>query len=233
MDLKDQMKVLALRECPKEACGFVLSKGDDLEVVGVPNVAEIPQDYFRIDPQTYLRFVRMGKVKAYWHSHPRTDAVMSDADKAVAERMQLPLYVYSVTTDKMDLYVPTGYQVPLIGRPFVFGVFDCIGLVLDYYHQVLKIEIEDIPRTSDEIFKGFQKIAECARNRGFLLVDSLKTHDIIVMKIGRAEYCNHFGVITDKEMMLHQLMERSSAQVVYGGFWKRQTEMILRHRTQL
>ncbi len=34
-------------------------------------------------------------------------------------------------------------ELPLIGRPFVLGVYDCWGLVMSYYRQTHGIELHD------------------------------------------------------------------------------------------
>jgi proteasome lid subunit RPN8/RPN11 len=224
--LKEQMKQHALEESPKEACGFVLEHNIIERAI---NISETPRDTFVIDPRVYLEAKRKGTLKAYYHSHPSTLAVPSEADKSIAERMQLPLYIYSIPQDEVTVYIPNGYSVPLEGRAFVLGIHDCVGLVYDYYRQKFGIEFPDIIRNVDGVFNGFKDLIPTAQANGFRLVESPKEHDIIVMKLGRSTHCNHLAIYLKDGNILHQLVSRTSQQSVYGGFWKRQTHVILRH----
>lgn len=224
--LKEQIKTHALETPSLEVCGFVY-EGNSAKAV--PNISETPKDAFVIDPREYLEAKRTGKLIGYYHSHPTTGSKPSEADKAISERMQLPLYIYSIPEDVLTIYVPNGYEVPLLGRAFVLGIHDCAGLVVDYFKQKLKINIQDFSRDIAAVEKGFKDLIPFAKANGFILVDKPKEHDIIAMKLGRPTYCNHVGVMLSNGSMMHQVISRTSQVVVYGGYWQRSTAYVLRH----
>lgn len=58
-----------------EKCGVILMNGLCVEL---PNTALDPLDNFRIDPQDLAPYE--AEVVAFWHTHPRTSANLSDSD---------------------------------------------------------------------------------------------------------------------------------------------------------
>ncbi len=233
--LKPSIKAHALTDFPREACGLVIEE-DGVEIIQpTPNLAEKPTDWFSISPELYLTAFRSGKLRAYYHSHPKNDERFSEADKAVAEKLKLPLYVYSVVTDVLALYTPNGYVAPLEGRNFELGTHDCAGLVLDYFQQRLKITLSNLSRTGRFVADGIPNILDYCRENNLKLVSGPpKKHDIVLMRIGRSKmHCNHAGVMLDEKVMLHQLMNQRSGKAVYGGYWAGATRHILRHQTLL
>ncbi len=85
----------------REVCGFVIRRGDDLEVVAVPNAADryhvrdpahfprTSHDSYLMEPRAQLRVLEEletagGAVVAVWHSHIEVGAYFSDKDRADA-----------------------------------------------------------------------------------------------------------------------------------------------------
>lgn len=85
----------------REVCGFVVRRGERLEVVGVPNVADryhaldparfprSARDGYLMDPGAQLRVLQDaeaagGEVVAVWHSHLEVGAYFSEKDRADA-----------------------------------------------------------------------------------------------------------------------------------------------------
>lgn len=233
MTLKEQIRAHALKDAPKEACGFVVEISGSVCAWEVPNISEMPEHFFAIDPAKYLEARSKGKLLAYYHSHP-SGSVVSEADKSVSERLALPLYTYRIPQDDLQLYTPNGYAVPLEGRTFVPFVHDCVNLVIDYYRTVLKIHLADFPRTMSDLSNGYANLGQLMQKSRFhLVVDSPRQHDILLMRLGSCEFCNHAGVLIDGQTMLHQLMNRVSERTVYGGYWRRNTDSIWRHQSLL
>ena len=231
MDLKEQIRVLALAETPKEVCGFVFQEGQDLVASQRDNVHENPYHEFAIAPKEYLDAVRTKKLHGYFHSHVAESSVPSQGDKIVCEQVRLPLYIYSVRDDTLECYRPTGVTFPLEGRPFILGINDCAGLVIDYYRQVLNISLPDFTRTSEQVINGFPDLLAYASRNGFMQVTETRQNDVVLMKVGHPQpvSCNHVGVLVEPAVMLHQLISRPFARTVYGGYWQRATHYILRH----
>jgi [CysO sulfur-carrier protein]-S-L-cysteine hydrolase len=85
----------------REVCGFVVRRGNGLEVVPVPNVADryhgadperfprTSRDSYLMDPKVQLRLQREidawgGEIVAVWHSHVEVGAYFSEKDRADA-----------------------------------------------------------------------------------------------------------------------------------------------------
>jgi proteasome lid subunit RPN8/RPN11 len=233
-ELQAAIKAHAFEVFPNEACGFVCSVNGELVAVPTHNIAEKPTDYFTISAQAFLDAKQTGGLVGYYHSHPVTTSEFSDTDKAVAEKVLLPLYVYSVPQDAFNTYVPSGYVAPLEGRVFELGSYDCAGLVIDYYRSVLKITLGEFSRPGAFVVEGFPDIATYLKVNSLQAVSIPRIHDIILMRIGSSgSFCNHAGVFADEGVMLHQLLNTKSARVVYGGYWKASTRHFLRHKSQL
>lgn len=230
IELKEQIKQHALRENPKEACGFVLRVGENFSAKETPNVSPSPNHYFSIDPRLYLEAKRTGQLHGYYHSHPTSSADPTREDKAVAERVLLPLFVYSIPQDDLKVYHPTGLIAPLEGRPFILGAHDCAGLVIDYYKQVLNITLEDFPRGAAEVVNGFPDLINYIKRNNFQVVtEEPRDHDIIMMKHHHSTECNHCGIYLKGGLILHQVANKISSKTVYGGYWVKTTRYILRH----
>ena len=154
------------------------------------------------------------------------------SDVALAENLRLPLWVYSVLTDTFACYQPTGKKEPLVGRAFELGSHDCAGLVLDYYRDNLALNLEDFRRLFEYVDKGWPDLVNYMFRNSLYAVSAPQDGDILLMTLGRAKQVNHCGIYMSGSRMMHQLMNRRSEIVAYGGYWKRVTTHILRHKTQ-
>jgi [CysO sulfur-carrier protein]-S-L-cysteine hydrolase len=92
----------------REACGFVVARGEALEVVPVANVADryhardperfprTSRESYLMDPRAQLRLMEDldrsgGRVAAIWHSHVELGAYFSAKDRADALEDGVPL----------------------------------------------------------------------------------------------------------------------------------------------
>lgn len=60
-----------------ERCGFVTKRG---RIIELKNVADKPEDQFRIAPADTLKYLQRGDVVATWHTHPRSSPNLSGED---------------------------------------------------------------------------------------------------------------------------------------------------------
>lgn len=80
----------ALDAAPYECCGLLAGQGGQVtRIVPIPNVADDPQHFYRLDPQALTRaffdLQRSGlRLLAFYHSHPRGEPVPSETDVAQA-----------------------------------------------------------------------------------------------------------------------------------------------------
>lgn len=237
----------ARERAPEECCGLLARVGRKLVYLPVANAAAKPKEDFRISAEDWADAEDQGVITAVVHSHPGQSARLSAADRTAMEATALPWVIIEVREGEPVTHLvhePTGYQAPLVGRPFHHGVLDCYTLVRDYYQRELGIVLPEYEREDGWWEKGQDLYADNFEAAGFYPVgpDDLRQGDLIVMQV-RAEKANHAGVYladgrlkTEPEHhpvpggILHHLYGRDSKRDVFGGFWREAARFYMRHR---
>ena len=132
---KDKALEHAIRESPNEACGLVYLFKGRKKYVPATNIASDKLNQFTIDPKCWAETEDKGDIVGVFHSHVNCSAEPSIADKYASEKHKLKYYIVNPITEEWQSYEPVGYKDSLIGRPYVFGVYDCWSLVRDYYKE--------------------------------------------------------------------------------------------------
>jgi cell wall-associated NlpC family hydrolase len=213
---------------PNEACGFITHDG---ELLPQENIHHNPQQSFLIDPLAFMQ--QSGRIMAVYHSHPNASPLPSTADIASAERCNLPFVIISYPGGDLHSYMPRGVlPAPYEGRPFVYGVLDCLNLVADYYRQEFNLDIQDgerkcwnwwqDPANQTAFVEGFKQ-------RGFVQVEAPLPGDVIIMQLQGA--CpNHAAIyLGDNRILHHPGQNNLSRAEMYGHYWRQRTACILRH----
>lgn len=218
----------ARAEYPSEACGLVIERPSGLDYVPCRNVAEEIRGQFIMAAEDYARAEDGGKVVAVVHSHCDCPAKPSQADLKGCEQSGLPWHIVSIPNGTWESIRPSGYRAPLLGRDFVHGVFDCYSLIRDWYREERGIELPDFARRDEWWKAGENLYMDNFRVAGFTPVDTLEAGDVIIMQIG-SRVPNHAAVYIGGGLMIHHLQKRLSAREVYGGQWRKNTRVIVRH----
>ena len=226
----------ALEEYPREACGLVVYVNGKETYRRCRNTSSDKAN-FVLDPRDLADAEDAGEVVALVHTHPDTNNAMSEADRVMCEASEMPWYIMAVTRDGDQLtagelarYEPSGYEAPLLGRPFVFGVLDCYTLIRDYYQRILKITLPDFPREDGFWERGEDLYMQQFALAGFRPINTpIREHDVIIMQI-RSPVANHGGVYIGNSQVLHHLYGRLSARDVYGGYFQEVTRVVIRHK---
>lgn len=235
----------AISVYPAESCGVIIGKDARELYVPCRNKAS-GGSHFIMSPEDYADAEDQGEIIAIVHSHPDWPAEPSEADKVACEASGLPWIIVSVRNgeaQEIERIAPTGYQAPLLGRLFYHGVLDCYSLVRDFYHRELGIDLPDFERANgwwegdEELYLDNFKIA------GFHEVkdESLEPYDVILMQL-RSKRTNHAGIYLGEQAlkekpdlhrvpnaMLHHVYGKLSERVVYGGYWREITRMVIRY----
>ncbi|HBG06331.1 MAG: hypothetical protein A2075_12235 [Geobacteraceae bacterium GWC2_58_44] len=224
----------ALRDLPNEACGFILNADGNEKVFPVRNMHDKPAESFAVHPGDYLEAKRAGTLLALYHSHPAGPAAATRIDTLACNRSGLVWYVYSVPDETVSKIVPAG-RAPLHGRPFVWGVYDCWTLVYDYYQEKLGITLPDWePYEEDFWEKGKNYYVERYAQFGFVPVQDLRCHDVLLMQLGgRVKMPIHSGIYQSNGTLLHHVPGRLSTSDVYGDYLRSMTNLVLRHGSLL
>ena len=166
------------------------------------------------------------------HSHPKTKADPSAADKVACEKSELPWHIVNPNTENWGYCEPEGFKLPYVGREFVFGVVDCYTLVRDWYKQTRGIKLRDWQRpASSELFRQSPMFENCFADTGFVDTDSAEPEkgDLLFMRLDGCRGLNHVAVYIGEGKMLHQLQGRLSSRDYWDGYWQKVTGRIVRY----
>ena len=240
--IKKAITAHALAEYPRESCGVIVGK----EYIPCKNIAADAAQ-FEICPVDLIGASNEGKIKAYVHSHPDGSTNPSQPDKVQMNLHGLP-WIITNGVD-VELHKPDGYQAPLIGREYHHGLMDCFTIVKDYYQRELGININDYARADAwwEDAKSKPLYLDNFKKEGFVEVDNVQKHDVILCRLGRTEHVNHAlifigdGALTSEPtddvisdcLVLHHPYGRPSIREMYSEAWQRRAAIIVRHKSLL
>jgi proteasome lid subunit RPN8/RPN11 len=220
----------AAADYPREACGLLLQIGRRHVYRRCNNLADNPNDEFILDPADYAAAEDAGVIIGIVHSHPDATSRASPHDLALCEASALPWHILSWPEGDLNTIVPTGEVPPLVGRPFVHGVWDCYGIIRDWYALERGIELPNFTREDGWWNRGDDLYMRLYAEAGFEQVSgALQVGDVIVMQV-LAEQSNHGAVYLGDGKFLHHLYGRLSERAVYGGYWQERTTLTLRYK---
>tara|TARA_R100000329_G_C7610049_1_gene216436 strand:- start:407 stop:1108 length:702 start_codon:yes stop_codon:yes gene_type:complete len=231
MDWKEQALQHAKNDDPNESVGLLLNVKGKKRYYPCRNLSLTSHQCFIIDPEDYVKADNIGEIISVIHSHPVTPPIASQADKISCEKSNLPWYIVNPKTEKWGYIEPCGYEPPLLGRQWVWGVTDCWSLVRDWYKQEKNINLRDWERpiTPEEFIKN-PMFESCAWRTGFRELRSdekLENGDLLFMSI-LASGLNHVAVFVDGEV-LHHLADRLSCKEPYNEWLLKCTGKRLRY----
>ncbi len=227
----------ARAEYPRESCGVLVNGA----YFPCSNMAKTPTEHFIICESDYRQALEAGEVQAIIHSHPDESAAPSLADLSACEETALPWAIIEVregVAGVVSWTEPSGYKAPILGRPFVHGVHDCVSILLDFYAREMGQAFTNPEREDEWWNKGENLYLDNLPVYGFeQLPDGteLQRGDIILMQI-KSKVPNHAGIyipggILESEpsgypvpcCILHHMHGQLSRRDVYGGFWMEKT----------
>jgi len=219
--IKEQVKAHALREFPNECCGFIcVNKLGVVTVVPCENEARNKRNRFSINPAMNVEVEKYGYVIAFYHSH--SDEVanperehFSREDLDISREACIPALLYVYPQDKWLYHQPDTYQpLDLLGRPFIWGVFDCYSLVRDFYKIQKGVILNYYFPPSEESEKVDFGYERHIQNERFEEVsfDDLQGGDVLLFKI-KSDFINHSAIYLGNNEYLHQPIKKLSSIV--------------------
>lgn len=234
--LVDQVRKHAQEEAPRECCGLAVVVKGRLRYWPCKNIS-LHNDQFEIDPLDYAAAEDAGEVVGVCHSHVFVNPEPSEADRVMCEHSGLPWLIVNHPVGNHVVIQPSGYVSPLVGRQYTHGVLDCYQIVVDYYKQELGIELPHFQREDGWWDRGENLYLENFAKAGFVQVgdgthEDIRPHDGLLMQVG-ANVPNHAAVYLGDTLILQHVYGRLSSRDIYGGYWRKHTTHVLRHRSFL
>ena len=228
LEVRTAIQAHAELEYPNECCGLVVHDGQRLRYVPGRNLSTAPADQFRLDPRSWLAAEKVGNVRAVVHSHPDGGFAPSTADRAALDGGFVPWVVFSWPEGKFSVTYPSSRGAPYTGRQFIHGSQDCFTLLRDYYRRELGVSLPEVWHGYEWWQEGENLYLDHAATAGFQQVNSLQTHDVVLMRVA-ARVPNHVGIYVGDGRILHHLANQLSRHDTYGGIWQRATHGFYRY----
>lgn len=219
-------------EKPTEACGLIVVFKGRHKYIRCTNLSTVP-DTFIISPEDYANAEDFGTVICVVHSHPFSNSKPSQADLVSLEKDSIPWVIYSCISKDFSTTYPSGYTAPLYGRQFSFGVLDCLTMIRDVYKEDLGILLKDDPIRAPKWWLSGQNLyVDRIEEWGFEVVEDYKPYDILLMQVS-APVPDHAAVLLPDNTIAHHFEGRLSSKDVYGGWYRKVTTHICRHKTRI
>lgn len=214
---------------PYEACGLIVQSGRKQRYVRCRNQALEPEEHFTMNPEDYAEAEDSGIIIAIVHSHPDATTQPSPIDLAECDVSQLPWVIASWPEGDIRTIMPTEGIKPLLGRPFVHGIWDCYAIVRDWYLLERGIMLPNFERADGWWNRSEDLYMKHYAEAGFTAINSeLQPGDVIIMQV-RASEPNHAGIYVGSGEMIHHMYNQLSQKVPYGGYWLDRTITRLRY----
>ena len=231
--LKAEILAHAKAEDPRECCGLIAVVKGRRRYIPCANIAATPDEHFILDPADYAAAEDQGEIVAVVHSHPTTQPTPSPADRLSCNATGLPWFIVNPKIDAWGGCEPEHFELPYVGREFVFGVVDCYTLVRDWYAREWGLELADFSRRDQFWERGENLYVDNYASQGFRRIDfsELAYGDLLLMQLG-SFLPNHAAIYLGDQQILHHIQGRLSSRDVLGGYYVKNTAMVLRHESR-
>lgn len=238
LSLDRLMRLSAVATWPNEACGLVLRVGNKTVPIICENISPEPKAQFLISTEDYCEASNRGEIAGVWHTHVGVLPVPSDSDKVGCEASGVPWFILSAykneagefSFSEIEKVEPSGFEMPYVGRPYVFGVLDCWSLVRDYYRREFQIQLDDFPRVPEFWTTQHRFFEDNWEAQDFVEVNgSPAIGDLLMFRSGQGDPINHIAIYTGDGQMLHHADGRLSRRDSYNSHWQKLTSHNIRH----
>lgn len=221
---------------PHECCGVVTQKGRAQKYHRITNASKEPESEFILDSNEYadvlFELAHNESIVYVVHSHTGDGATTrpSSADICSCNECEIPYVIVSIPEGDMRILEPS--TMPLIGRPWGLGSFDCWGLVMEF-HKKYGAKLNDYRVNYPWWEKQYNEniYDDNWIKEGF---EPVKTSDIpigsMIMMQVQSEVTNHAGIYIGNNRFIHHLYGKMSSVDIYSDYWRERTVRIVRHK---
>lgn len=233
-NLITEWRIDAENRLPEESCGLFIRfvPEEPIEFLSMSNVHEEPEKSFEIDPVLFYKLKEQYEIKAILHSHKNYPHA-SKSDMINQQKTEIPWGIINFHKGSPREVFFFGDQLPiqdLIGRPFHHGVYDCYGIIRDFY-RMCGFEMIDHPRAFRWWnLKGPNLLTEHYKDNGFerYTGKDIQPGDVIFMNIA-GKQINHAALYIGENLILHHLVNRLSRREPFTN-WRRRATFVVRHK---
>lgn len=239
--IREHIIKYAVDQSPNEACGFII-KNTEYIFMPCTNHSPTPEKEFKLSGKDFIKASLIGKIECIIHSHNNSPWV-SKEDIIEQTKHNIPFGVVFLSNGGYSHMVFWGDSLPvqdLLSRQFIHGVYDCYGLVRDFFRKEHRILLDNCPREmgwwshkrdddGNIITKAENLLIDGVLNQGFVEVGiiDIKPNDVLFFKI-MGRYSNHSAIYLGNDLMLHHLFGKLSCREPLGQY-KRFLTNIFRH----
>jgi proteasome lid subunit RPN8/RPN11 len=218
---------------PRECCGLIAIVKGRKKYFPCRNIADTPDEHFVLSGEDYAAIEDKGEIISIVHSHPATNPSPSAADRLACQKSGLPWFIINPKTEAWGYCEPDGFELPYVGREFVFGMVDCYTLCQDWYKKEMGLQLSDYQRRDKFWERGENLYLDNFYREGFRKIsfDELQYGDALLMQLG-SNLPNHAAIYIDDQQILHHIQRRLSSRDVLGGYYIKNTAMVLRHESR-
>ncbi|RPD86265.1 alkaline phosphatase [Neisseria weixii] len=210
---------------PREMCGFIVQGGRKPVFIQAENLAENPDEFFEISPESFIAAEEAGEILAVVHSHPNDEPYLSGADRQIHAGQSYPWVL--VTQGRLKTFRACRH---LRGRVFDYGNADCYTVIRDAY-GLMGIDLADYPRRDIETDAAADMFVNNMADIGFKrLPDGLKNlqaGDVVLTALGGN--ANHAALYLGNGEILHHAYNQLSRREPFGNFWQSAAHSVWRH----
>lgn len=216
---------------PQEACGVVTQKSRAQRYHRIDNVHRDPENHFEMDSEQYATIEAERKIIAIVHSHTGDGAstIPSAHDTCICNEMGIPWVIVSWPEGDMRIVEPE--SLPLTGRPWSIGSYDCYGLVMEW-HKQHGIILTDYRLDFEwwNLEHGMSLYKDYYLSEGFVPTGQPpQVGDMIIMQLSAPTW-NHAGIYVGDNQILHHMHSKLSSIDIYSGWYQEHTVMVCRHK---
>ena len=195
---------------PEEVCGCVCNG----KYFPLKNKDTNKNDNFTVDYESLelIENQEQAEIEFLLHSHTNGSIAASEDDIRTQISLGIPLGLCSVQYDKYkntysfsEIYYVGKKNQQLIGRPYIWGIYDCYTLVIDTMRELYGIELPNIPRQF-----GWEKDKNYFEDNfaklGFseIPINDVRAGDCFLMTFsGHSRKATHCGVYVGDDMIIH------------------------------
>lgn len=217
----------------EEVCGYIYyDMNGEPDFTLSENLAPDKKNNFIIDSSDYINLKSSNKIiYGIYHSHPFADERFSDSDIETSEEMELPIFTYSLLSNKWNFYFPKSYKPNFTEQVFCWGFSDCLELVKNYFETNKNAKFFDYDRDESFLESNTSAIIDGFENEGFVKVPlGMIKKDNVLLFNSNKYYPHHLGIFIGNSRILHQPLDGLSRITQLNDNWMKKLSIILEYR---